>query len=139
MQTLKFRIPQYGKFQDLPFDELNEKKCSIYVVDYDWNYLFANAHAIDLLGSSPAGKNILNVWQDHPMVNFEAVFNMLKPGVEERQPLDILSRSPLTKKAIQILGHPLSDCYYFSIYELPDKESLLIELKSLLKRPAKDR
>jgi hypothetical protein len=136
VQTLKFRIPLCDKFQDLPFDELNEKKCSIYVVDYEWNYLFANKHAVRLLGSSPVGKNIRILWQEHPAINFEPLFKILKPGVEERQSLDIHSRSPLTKKAIEILGHPLTDCYYFSIYELPDKESLLMELKSLLKRPA---
>lgn len=137
MQTLKFRIPQYEWFQDLPFDELNEKKSSIYVIDYDWYYLFANRHAIGLLGMNPVGKNIRSVWQECPNVNFEPVFNLIKPGVEERQPLDIHSRSPLTKKAIEIVGHPLSDCYYFSVYELPDKELLLSELKSLLKKSGK--
>lgn len=54
--------------------------------------------------------------------------------VEQRTALDLKSRSPVTRKAIEIVGHPLNDCYYFSIYESPDKESLLSELKSFLKK-----
>lgn len=133
MEALKFRIPQYQCFTELPLPELDEKGFSIYVIDYDWNYLFANKSAVEKTKFNPTGKNVRTIWQERPEYNFQPIFNLLKEGVEERKSLDIKSRSPLTKKAIEIVGHPLSDCYYFSVYELPDKESLLSELKSILK------
>ena len=105
------------------------------MIDYDWNFLFANEHSIaKLQGKDPAGKHIRTIWQENPHYNFQPVFNMLNDKVQERKPMEVHSRSPLTRKAIEIVGYPLDDCYYFSIYELPDKESLLSELKSILKR-----
>jgi len=133
VQTFKFLLHRYYAFRDLPFDELNSKKTSIYIIDYDWNYLYANRYAIDQIGSSVVGKHVTQVWQEHPETNFQPVFNLLKGPVTERKPVEVSSRSPLTRRAIEIIGHPLSDCYFFAISELPDKETLLTELKDFLK------
>lgn len=132
---LKSKLPAYTSFHDLPIDELNKKKYSIYVIDYDWNYLFANEHAIVQTGGmNLIGKNIRTVWNENPGFKFEPVYNLLRENIEQKRRFDLKSRSPVTRKAIEIVGHPLSDCYYFSVYELPDKESLLQELKRVLKR-----
>lgn len=138
MQTFKYLLAQYYAFRDLPFDELNVKKSSVYIVDYDWNYLYANHQAVERMGSSPVGKNVKDLWKEHPDKNFQPIFDLLKGPVYERKPLDINSRSPLTKRVIEIIGHPLADCYFFAITELPDKESLLTELKGLLKKRGTD-
>ena len=96
--------------------------------------MFANQYAIGLLGTDPTGKNIRDVWKERPEVNFEPLYNLMKESVKKRVPMEVKSRSPLTKRAIEILGQPLKDCYYFSINEVPDKETLMQELKSLLKK-----
>ena len=132
---LKHEILKYELFEDIPLDLIDEKKYSIYIIDYDWNYLHANPHSIKQSGLNPTGKNIRTVWGEHPSINFAPVYNLLKENVAQKKAFEIKSRSPLTRKAIEIVGRPLANCYYFSVYELPDKESLLKELKSLLKRP----
>lgn len=135
MQTFRFQVAQSNCFKALPLNEFELKKYSIYIIDYDWNYLFANRYAIESLGGiNPVGKHVQTIWKEREEVNFEPIFNMLKHSVTQRKPLELKSRSPLTKKNIEILGHPLDDCYCFSIQEMPDKESLLQELKSLLNR-----
>ena len=132
---MKHEIIKYYYFQEIPIDQLNTKKYSIYIIDYNWNYLFANSHAIEKSGGiSVIGKNIRSVWEEHPNFRFEPVYNLLKENVDQKKAFDLRSRSPITRKAIEIVGHPLADCYYFSIYELPDKESLIKELQSVLRR-----
>ena len=128
-------MPHCQFYRQLPFEELETRKFSVYVIDYGWTFLFANTHAITKLnGTSPAGKHIRKVWEENPALNFQPVFNMLKSHVEGKQAFRLQSRSPVTNKAIEIVGHPLEDAYYFSVYELPDKESLLSELKVLLRK-----
>lgn len=134
MQTVRSRVAEHQTFETLPLEELQPRKFSIYIIDYAWNYLFANQYAIGLLGTDPTGKNIRDVWKERPEVNFEPLYNLMKESVKKRVPMEVKSRSPLTKRAIEILGQPLKDCYYFSINEVPDKETLMQELKSLLKK-----
>ena len=122
-------------YPDLPLEQLQRLNYSVYVIDYNWHYLFANTHAIEkMAGVNVIGKSVHTIWKENPNFNFEPVYNLLKESVDHKKTLRLSSRSPVTKKAIEIVGQPLEDCYYFSIHELPDRESILSELKSLLKK-----
>ena len=35
----KFPITEYKKFSELPFDKFNTLKFSVYIIDFNWNYL----------------------------------------------------------------------------------------------------
>lgn len=126
---------KYQSFKELPLQEFNSGKESIYIIDYSWNYLFVNAYTLKRLsGINIVGKNIKTVWKENPQFNFHPVYILLRDGVKQRSRISIKTKSPITAKAIEITGIPFKDCYFFSIAELPEKEALLDELKSFLKR-----
>ncbi|RAW02166.1 response regulator [Pseudochryseolinea flava] len=108
-------------FGDLILDDLVHEKASIYIIDYAWNYLFANTTAIKKVnGYGIVGKNITDVWKELPQFNFEPVYLMLKDKVNNRVSMEINQRSPLTRTSIKITGKPLADCYLFNISEVPE-------------------
>ena len=122
-------------WKEVPIAELNQRKFSIYIIDYNWNYLFVNEAAKkNLNGIELEGRNIKDVWTSFPHLNFESVYNQLKDHVNNRESFTLRSTSPITNKSIEVVGRPLSDSYYFSITELPDKEALLSELRAFIRR-----
>lgn len=125
----------YSCLKELPFAEFDKRKYSIYVIDYNWTYLFVNQHAKGYLGElSIVGKNIKQIWQEMPANNFKPVYEQLKEAVATKTRVVVKSMSPLTHKWVEIQGSPLSDCYYFTVKELPDKESLISDLRSYLNK-----
>ena len=127
-------VPINACLADLPAGELNKRRYSIYVIDYNWTYLFANDYAKTRLGGvSIEGKNIEQIWKELPHLNFQPIYDLLRDSVASKSPITVRSTSPLTNKTIDIRGLAMSECYYFSVVELPDKDSLISELKSYLK------
>jgi hypothetical protein len=125
----------YSCLTNRALSELNKFNFSVYVIDYDWVYLFVNEYAQKRLGNvSITGKHIQEVWQEFPNFNFQPLYSLLKPSVDARQQILLKSTSPISQKPIEIKGIPLYDCYYFSVSEFPDKETLISELKALLKK-----
>jgi CheY-like chemotaxis protein len=117
-------IEQRTKFWQLPLNVFNKENSPIYVIDYSWNYLFANPIAIQKIqGYDVVGKNITQVWSDLPQFNFQPVYSLLKENVVERKPIELINKSPVTDKYIKIIGQPLVDCYLFNISEVPEKDS----------------
>lgn len=69
MQVGKFQVSKYTRYGQLPLDQLQSRKYSIYVIDYDWNYLYANQHAVTTFGGiDPTGKNIRTVWEENASI-----------------------------------------------------------------------
>lgn len=126
---------EFKYFKEIPIHTLNERKFPVYIIDYGWNYLFVNEAAKNnLTGIQIEGRNIRAIWEELPHLNFKPIYFQLKDQVEAREPLKVRVTSPITNKVIEITGKPLADCYYFSIIELPDKESLLSELRTIVKK-----
>jgi hypothetical protein len=131
----KFPIQSFDTFKSLPLQEFEKQRYSIFVIDYDWNYLYANAYVSERLkGISIVNRNVRQIWQDHKHLNFQPLYNMVKNPVANHQPLSLKTHSPITNNSIEISGYPLDDCYFFTVSELPEKNSLLSELKSTLKK-----
>ena len=47
----KFPITEYKKFSEIPLDKLDTFKFSVYIIDFNWNYLFVNDFAKNNLGA----------------------------------------------------------------------------------------
>ena len=107
------------KFWQLPLNVFNRENSSIYVIDYSWNYLFANPSArAKINGYDVVGKNIKQVWKDLPQYDFQPVYRLLKESVTERKSMELIEESPVSSKSIKISGQPLVDCYLFNISEV---------------------
>jgi hypothetical protein len=135
MSSIPFFEDQYENLESLPLDKFEVTKSSIFIIDYNWVYLFVNKYARERInGMEVIGKSVQDIWKEYPHLNFKPIFEIINPGVMKRQRVVVKSKSPVTNKSIEIFGYPLADCYFFSVSELPDKESLIAELKTLLKR-----
>jgi hypothetical protein len=125
----KFPIYEYKTFQELPLDKFNSFKFSVYLLDFDWNYLFVNDFVKENLGErakSLAGKNM---WIEFPELASDSVFMQLREKMEKRITCHFETNSPVTGQRLQVTGYPLEDCYYFTSSILPDKQELLNELR----------
>jgi hypothetical protein len=132
---LKFPITSYDNFKSLPITEFDSQGYSIFIIDYNWNYLYANPFSRERLkGISVQDQNVKDIWNNHREFNFQPLFNVLKNPVEKRLPITLKTHSPITSQSIEICGYPLRDCYFFSVSELPEKNDLLSELKNSMKR-----
>jgi hypothetical protein len=130
----KFPIHQYKTFAELPLDKFNTFKFSVYILDFNWNYLFVNdfvkqnlSHrAEDLIGK--------NMWTAFPELASDATFSQLKDKIDRRIACNFETNSPVNGKRLYITGYPLDDCFYFTSSILPDKQELLNELRAQLTR-----
>jgi hypothetical protein len=128
----KFPIIEYKNFSELPLERFNTLKFSVYILDFNWNYLFVNDFAKRYLGER--GDNLIgkNMWIVFPELGSDPSFMLLRQNSENRITTNIISVSPLIGKRLNITGYPLEDCYYFSASILPDKKDLLDELRQEL-------
>lgn len=106
-------------FAGLSLAELDTYRYSVYVIDYDWFYLFCNEYARQKIGYDVTGKYIKRVWEQNRGTLFEPLFQKLQKAVEDKVEIVLYDFSPVTKNKIQIDGFPLEDCYYFSVKDLP--------------------
>jgi len=130
----KFPITEYNKFAELPLEKLNTLTFSIYLIDFDWNYLFVNDFSKKNLGTR--GEDLIgkNIWTEFPELAADSSFNELRKKLEKRVVANLITISPINSQRLNIVGYPLEDCYYFSASILPDKGDLMQELRNELNK-----
>jgi hypothetical protein len=129
----RFPIYNYETFEELPLADFQVEGVSIFVVNKDWKYLFANNFMLylhklnenELIGTS--------LWETLPSdlratTKFQSFIEVIKSGSPSHVVLTAESNYP----SVSIVGFPLQDCYYFAVSILPDKEGLLNEFKTEL-------
>ena len=121
-------------YADLPLDVFNTQNISVYVLDFNWNYLFVNDFTTKNLGSRGMGLVGKNMWLTFPVLGADTVFNQLKDKTEKGLETNFITISPLTSQRINIAGRPLADCYLFSMSILPTKDDLMNDLRGQLNR-----
>lgn len=128
----KFSIDACKYYREIPLAALNELSFSVYIVDYQWKYLFVNKESKKVFGEfaeTLIGKSALDVFSD---ARFKLIFDKIKRGVEKKMSINETIYSPLRGKQIVIKGYPLEDCYYFATTVLPAKDEVLGELREEL-------
>lgn len=128
----KFPIIDYKKFADLPLDRLNNLKFSVYILDFNWNYLFVNEYAKNNLGGRARDLIGKNMWEEFKELSADPSFAILKKNSERGITTNMIVTSPVTRQRLNITGYPLEDCYYFTSSILPDKDNLIDELRNEL-------
>jgi hypothetical protein len=131
---LNFPTDRYKSFSDLPLEDFNKLKFSVYIIDFNWNYLFVNDFVRENLGAK--GENLVgkNMWETFEELAADPVFQKMKANMDQRIVTNIVTTSPLNFKRLNIIGYPLSDCFYFSASILPNKDSLMTEIRKELVR-----
>jgi hypothetical protein len=128
----KFPIIEYKKFSELPLDKFNTLKFSVYILDFEWNYLFVNEFAKSILGDRGANLIGKNMWEKFDELRHDPSFKELKANMEKGITTNMIVVSPVHGKRQNITGYALENCYYFSSSILPDKENLIEELRQEL-------
>ena len=131
---LKFNTSRFGQFSDLTLEHFNSLKFSVYVLDFNWNYLFVNdfvkqnlvEKAEDLVGK--------NMWAEFPELAVDPSFILLKKNTEKGLDTNIVTTSPINSQRLNIVGKPLKDCYFFFSTILPNKDELINELRGQLEK-----
>jgi hypothetical protein len=131
----KFPIYNYKRCSELPYDDFDNFKFAIYIIDLDWNYLFANKFVFELHKlerSKLIGSNIGGSLQDKMQIDsqFKSFIKMVREG----NSANITTISTISNKRVNVTGYPLEDCYYFAVTILPDKDDLMNELRTQLKK-----
>lgn len=128
----KFPITEYKKFSELPLDKFNNLKFFVYIIDFNWDYLFVNDFVKNQLGER--GRDLVgkNMWVEFPELAEDPSFKFLKSNTEKGITTNMTVTSPVHGKRLNIAGYSLEDCYYFSASILPDKENLIDELRNEL-------
>jgi hypothetical protein len=133
----KFPIAEYKKFSEIPLDRLDTFKFSVYIIDFNWNYLFVNVFAKNNLGER--GRDLVgkNMWDEFKELRTDPGFTQLKKNSENGITSNMIVTSPVTGQRLNITGFPLEDCYYFTSSILPDKDNLIDELRNELAKKNK--
>jgi hypothetical protein len=121
----KFPISKYRRYEELPFEKFNEMKFSIYVIDFNWNYLFVNQFAKDNLKERTSDLIGKNMWDEFPEFRVDPVFKSLREKMDRKVACTFETTSPINSKRLYITGYPLEDCFYFSSSILPDRQEHL--------------
>ena len=130
----KFPITEFKRFDELPLDKFNTFRFSVYIIDFNWNYLFVNEFARKNLGER--GKDLVgkNIWREFKELAAHPSFLQLKSNTERGIASNMIVTSPVNGKRLNITGYQLTDCYYFSASVLPDKDDLIDELRNELSK-----
>ena len=129
-------ISKYSYFSELPLEEFNNYKFSVYVIDKNWNYLFINNFVNKNLGQRAEDIIGKNMWQEFKELAIDPSFLLLKKNTEKGLNTNLITTSPINSQRLNIIGNPLKDCYFFSSSILPKKEDLIDELRHELRNTA---
>lgn len=129
----KFNVSSYSKFSDLPLDDFNKLKYSVYALDFNWNYLFVNDFVKKNLGARANNLAGKNMWQEFEELATDPAFALMRKNAEKGYKINIVTTSPINSQRLNIVGHALEDCWLFSASILPDKDELIDELRNELK------
>jgi hypothetical protein len=127
-----FPITAYRRFSELPLEQFQLRGFSIYVLDFEWNYLFVNDFVKHNLGDR--AQNIIgkNMWAFFPALRHDFFFSDFKRKMEKSGTFTGVSVSPLTGQRLRVTGHALEDCFYCTSSILPNKEELISDLRKQL-------
>jgi hypothetical protein len=107
---------------------------SIYILDFNWNYLFLNDFVIDNLKTRDQQLIGENMWATFPALAADPDYMRMKQKIEENKMVTLVTHSPLTGQRLSIVGYTLEDCYFFSSHLMPNKQDLLNDLRSQLEK-----
>lgn len=130
-------ISKYAVFSELPLEQFENFKFSVYVLDFNWNYLFVNQFVKQNLrakGEDLVGKNM---WETFKELANDPSFLLMKKNSENGKETNMITTSPISSQKINIVGYNLKDCYLFFSSILPNKEDLIHELRGKLEKNAK--
>lgn len=133
----KFPITNYRQYKDLPLDQLNELKFSVYILGYDGTCIFVNTHAVKELRKIKKELIGKNIWQEFEGISSNSSLLLIRKNMEKKVVTNIKLISPISLQQVYVTGYPLEDCYYFTSSTIPDKEDLLHELRSQLRKGTK--
>jgi len=126
----RFDFNSYSKFSDLPLEQFNTLKFSVYALDFNWNYLFVNDFVKKNLGERAANLMGKNMWEVFEELAIDPSFALMKKNAEKGLKVNLITTSPINSQRLNIVGHTLEDCWLFTSSILPDKDELLDELRS---------
>jgi hypothetical protein len=127
----KFPIFNFKRRSELPYDEFDEQQFAIYIVNPDWTYFFANSFACKSINKK---KEDLVGESVYTGINVDPEYSLFLKSVEKGKIRSIMTVSPITGKRVSVTGYPLEDCYYFAVSVVPDKQSLMDELRNELSK-----
>lgn len=130
----KFPIANYQRLAQLPLQEFDRFHFSVYLLDFDWNYLFVNKFACERLKVEPRELIGQNIWTRFPELANDINFQKLRHSLENSIAVNFRTVSPLTGLRLNISGIRLEDCYYCTSSVLPNSEDLLNELRQELQK-----
>ena len=132
-KAVHFSIGSYKCFDELPQKLLDLLPYPVYVIDYNWIYLFVNEQSKLVYGTSSdlVGKSALDAFRDP---KFQQVFELIQIGIERRTSAVSTIYMPMYGQKIIVRGYALNDCYFFSTCTLPGKDELIQELREELKK-----
>src|SRR5689334_13317241 len=130
----KFPITEYTRFDQLPLDKLNSLNFSVYILDFNWCYLFVNDFVKKNLGQR--GEDLIgkNMWQEFPELAADASFSELRKKLDQRIDVNLITVSPVNSQRLNIVGYALDDCFYCTASVLPNKADLMQELRNELNK-----
>ena len=130
---MEFQLTRFSRFSELPFDTFELLDTSIYVLDFNWNYLFVNQFVYKNLKATESfvGKNM---WETFPLLAIDPDFRLMKKNMEMNKATNIITISPLTGQRLSIIGYALEDCYFFSASIMLNKEDLISDLRKHLEK-----
>lgn len=134
----KFPITNYQRFDQLPLSEFDGLTFSVYILDFNWNYLFVNRFAASGLGMEAEALVGKNMWTRFPQLARDPNFALLRSKLENNLTINFRTVSPLTSLRLNISGYKLEDCYYCTSSVLPNREDLLNELRREISRKSVD-
>jgi hypothetical protein len=129
----KFPIANYQRFAQLPLQEFDRLNFSVYILDFEWKYMFVNKFAASSLGVQAADLVGQNMWERFPKLAADPNFVTLRKNLEDNIVTNFRTVSPLTALRLNISGFRLEDCYYCTSSVLPNREDLLDDLRKQMK------
>src|SRR5215204_2039079 len=102
----KFPITEYHRFAELPLSRFNELNFSIYILSFDWVYMFVNDFVKKNLGQRANDLIGKNMWEVFPELATDASFQRMKRNAEERVLTNLTVISPVSSQRINIVGYP---------------------------------
>jgi hypothetical protein len=128
----KLNVPADTCFSALPLKEFDSLKFGVYFLDYQWNYLYVNEYVQRNLGNRGESLVGKNMWSSFSELAHDTSFIKLKTDTEKGLAVNITTTSPISGQRLNIIGYPLKDCYFFCASQLPKKDELMSELRSVM-------
>ena len=130
----KLDISREKGLAELDLESFNKLRFGVYVIDFDWNYIFVNDFVRTNLGEQASDLKGKNMWKTFTALAEDFAFVQLKHDAEKGKVVDFITTSPITRQRMNIRGYSIKDCYLFYSSILPNKDELMNELRdSMLK------